>query len=257
MSQYSWSDPATRPLLGKRISRVDGPVKASGRTKYPYDYTPQGLLAGKILRCPYAHARITSIDTSAAEKMPGVKSLVIIQKPGTEIFWAGDEIVGVAAVDEGTVEDALRAIKVEYEVLPHFVSDAEPPKNVGTDNGPLSSDDFQDMEENQVPDEEVIAAVLKRGISFKPEEKDYESMKGMGVEPPVIAALRKEKFVTAEAAPKSPYKKTGWQTTGARDKAFAAADSLVEGVYGVPCIVHACMESHGTASEGTSDKELI
>ena len=141
MSQYSWSDPASRPLLGKSISRVDGPSKASGRAKYTYDYNPQGLLAGKILRCPYAHAKITSIDTSAAEKMPGVKSVVIIQKPGTEIFWAGDEIVGVAAVDEGTVEDALRAIKVEYEVLPHFVSDAEPPKNVGTDNGPLSNDE--------------------------------------------------------------------------------------------------------------------
>ena len=104
MSQYSWPDPATRPLLGKKISRVDGPSKSSGRAKYTYDYNPQGLLAGKILRCPYAHAKIVSIDTSAAEKMPGVKAIEIIQKPGTEIFWAGDEIVGVAAVDEGTVE---------------------------------------------------------------------------------------------------------------------------------------------------------
>src|ERR1019366_8318181 len=109
----------------------------------------------------------------------------------------------------------------------------------------------------QVPDEEVIAAIQKRGISFKPEEKDYESMKGMGVEPPVIAALRKAKFVPAEAKPKSPYKKTGLQTTGTPDKAFASVDAVVEGVYGVPCIVHACMESHGSASEWTSDKELI
>ncbi len=62
--------------------------------------------------------------------MPGVKAVEIIQKPGTEIFWAGDEIVAVAAVDEGTAEDAVRAIKVQYEVLPHFVSDAEPPKNI-------------------------------------------------------------------------------------------------------------------------------
>ena len=54
---------------------------------------------------------ITSIDTSAAEKMAGVKAVQIIQKPGTEIFWAGDEIVGVAAVDEPTAEDAVRAIK--------------------------------------------------------------------------------------------------------------------------------------------------
>ena len=173
MTQYSWPDPATRPLLGKSVDRVDGSSKASGRAKYTYDYNPQGLLAGKILRCPYAHARITSIDTSAAEKMPGVKAVLVIQKPGTEIFWAGDEIVGVAAVDEGTALDALRAIKVEYEVLPHFVSDAEPPKTIAADTGPVSADDFQDMEENQVPDEEVVAAIQKRGISFKPTDKDY------------------------------------------------------------------------------------
>src|ERR1035438_4515286 len=113
------------------------------------------------------------------------------------------------------------------------------------------------MEENQVPDEEVIAHIQKSGIGFKPEEKDYESMKGMGVEPAVIAALRKAKFVPALAAAKSPYKKTGLQTTGAPDKAFASAASTVEGVYGVPCIVHACLESHGSASEWNNDKELV
>ena len=257
MSQYSWPDPATRPLLGKSVSRVDGPSKASGRAKYTYDYNPQGLLAGKILRCPYAHARITSIDTSAAEKMAGVKAVQIIQKPGTEIFWAGDEIVGVAAVDEGTAEDALRAIKVEYEVLPHFVSDAEPPKNVATDTGPISSEDFEDMADNQVPDDDVIAMIQKRGISFKPTDKDYASYKGMGVDQSVIVALQKAKFVPAEAKPKSPFKKTGLQTTGAPDKAFASAAAVVEGVYGVPCIVHACLESHGSASEWTGDKELV
>ena len=257
MSQFSWPDPATRPLLGKSISRVDGPAKSSGHAKYTYDYNPQGLLAGKILRCPYAHARITSIDTSAAEKMPGVKAVQIIQRPGTEIFWAGDEIVGVAAVDERTVDDALRAIKVEYEVLPHFVSDAEPPKTVAADTGPISVDDFKDMEENQVPDEEVIARIQKSGISFKPEEKDYQSMKGMGVDQAVIAALRKAKFVPAEAKAKSPYKKTAVQTLGTPDQAFASAAAVSEGVYGAPCIVHCCLETHGSASEWPGEKEMV
>ena len=234
--------------MGKKIYRVDGPSKSSGRAKYTYDYNPQGLLAGKILRCPYAHAKIISIDTSAAEKMPGVKAIEVIQRPGTEIFWAGDEIVGVAAVDEGTAEDALRAIKVEYEVLPHFVSDAEPPKNIAADTGPVSADDFEDMEENQVPDDEVIAQIQKRGISFKPTDKDYASYKGMGVDQSIIAALQKAKYVEApENKPKSPYKKTALQTQGAPDKAFAAAAAVSEGVYGVPCIVHSCLETHGSA----------
>ena len=65
------------------------PSKASGRAKYTYDYNPHGLLAGKILRCPYAHARITSIDTSAAEKMPGVKAVEVIQEPGHGDFLGG------------------------------------------------------------------------------------------------------------------------------------------------------------------------
>ncbi len=257
MSQYSWPDPATRPLLGKKISRVDGPVKASGRAKYSYDYNPQGLLAGTILRCPYAHARVKSIDSSAAEKMPGVKAVEVIQGPGTEIFWAGDEIVGVAAVDEGTAEDALRAIKVEYEVLPHFVSDAEPPKNIAVETGPVSSDAFEDMEENQVPDEEVIARIQKSGISFKPSEKDYASMKGMGVDSKVIDALRKAKFVQAAETVKSPYKKTALQTQGTPDKAFASAAAVSEGIYGSPCIVHSCLETHGSAMEWPAEKEVI
>jgi xanthine dehydrogenase YagR molybdenum-binding subunit len=257
MSQYSWPDPATRPLLGKKISRVDGPAKSSGKAKYTYDYNPQGLLAGKILRCPYAHARIKSVDTSAAEKMPGVKAVEIVQGPGTEVFWAGDEIVGIAAVDEGAAEDALRAIKVEYEVLPHFVSDAEPPKNISADTGPISAEDFQDMEENQVPDDEVISAIQKRGISFKPEEKDYASMKGMGVQAPVIAELRKAKFVPSEGKPKSPYKKTAVQTQGAPDKAFASAAAVSEGVYGIPCIVHCCLETHGSAIEWPGENEVV
>jgi xanthine dehydrogenase YagR molybdenum-binding subunit len=256
MSDYQWPDPATRPLLGKRISRVDGPVKVSGRAKYTYDYNPSGLLAGKILRCPYAHARITSIDTSAAEKMPGVKAVKIIQETGTEVFWAGDEVVGVAAVDEQTAEDAIRAIKVQYEVMPHFISDAEPPKNIATDNGPISRDDFEDMEDNQVPDEQVIAALKKNGISFKPDEKYLKSMEGEGASPKVIEALRTAKYAEGKATT-SPYKKTAMQKQGDPDKAFASAAGVVEGLYGASCITHCCLETHGAASEWTGDKDLV
>src|SRR5438552_16500567 len=85
-----------------------------------------GMLYGNMLRCPHDDARIVSSDISAAEKMPGVKVLHIIQDAGKEIQWAGDDIVGVAAVDEPTAEDAIRAIKIQYEVLPHLVIDTDP-----------------------------------------------------------------------------------------------------------------------------------
>ncbi len=128
MAEYKWPEAGKRSLIGKRISRVDGPAKVSGKAKYTYDIKRPGMLYGKILRSPYAHAKIVSIDTSAAEKLPGVKAVKVIQGPGTEIQWAGDEIVAVAAVDEPTAEDAIRAIKVKYEVLPHLVNEEDPSK---------------------------------------------------------------------------------------------------------------------------------
>jgi xanthine dehydrogenase YagR molybdenum-binding subunit len=125
MAEYKWPEADKRSLIGKRISRVDGPAKVTGKAKYAYDIKRPGMLYGKILHAPYAHARVVSIDTSVAEKMPGVQAVKIIQGPGTEIQWAGSEIVAVAAVDEPTAEDAIRAIKVEYERLPHFVNEAD------------------------------------------------------------------------------------------------------------------------------------
>ncbi|HUI43284.1 MAG TPA: xanthine dehydrogenase family protein molybdopterin-binding subunit [Terriglobia bacterium] len=123
--KYDWPQAGQRKLIGKRISRIDGPAKASGRARYTYDMNPAGLLFGKVVRSPHAHARITSIDTSAAEKLPGVKAVRVIQGPGTEIQWEGDEIVALAATSEQVAEDAARKVKVVYEPLPAFVNDAD------------------------------------------------------------------------------------------------------------------------------------
>jgi xanthine dehydrogenase YagR molybdenum-binding subunit len=89
-SKYGWPATEQRSLIGKRISRVDGPDKVSGRAKYTYDVHRPEMLFGKVVRSPHAHCKITSIDTSAAEKMPGVKAVHIIQDAGAEIHWAGD-----------------------------------------------------------------------------------------------------------------------------------------------------------------------
>ena len=119
MPDYGWPDAEHRALIGKRISRVDSPFKVSGRAKYTYDYHAPDMLFGKVVRSPYAKAKIVSIDTSAAEKLPGVKAVQIIQKPGATVQWAGDDIVAVAAVDESTAEDAARLIMVKYQPLPY------------------------------------------------------------------------------------------------------------------------------------------
>ena len=166
-SDYNWPAPEKRTLIGKRISRVDGPDKVSGRAKYTYDVHRPGMLYGKVVRCPYAHAKVVSVDTSAAEKLPGVQGVHVIQGPGSEIHWAGDDIVVVAAVDEPTAADGARAVRVEYEPLPHWVNDFDQPQNVEEDKGPLALNDLVGMFRNQVPEPQIISKIQEHGISFK------------------------------------------------------------------------------------------
>ena len=123
MANYFWPEADQRSLIGKRVSRIDGPAKVSGAAKYSYDVNRPGMLFAKILRCPHAHARITRVDTSAAEQMAGVKAVRVIQGEGSEIKWALDEVAVVAATGEEIAEDAAAAIQVEYEILPHFVTE--------------------------------------------------------------------------------------------------------------------------------------
>jgi len=115
----------SRKVMGKPIKRLDGLPKASGRAKYSSDFNPKGLLFGAYLTCPHAHARVTSVDTSAAEKMAGVKAVHVWSPAGKEIQWQGTEIAAVAATTEEIAKEAVRKIKVEYEVMPNFVKDAE------------------------------------------------------------------------------------------------------------------------------------
>jgi xanthine dehydrogenase YagR molybdenum-binding subunit len=114
-----------RKVMGQRYSRLDGIEKASGKAKYCSDYKLPDMQHTAVLSCPYAHARVRSIDTSAAEKHPGVTGVRVTAPAGTEIQWAGWEVAFVAANTELAARDALRKIKVDYEVLPHLVKEAD------------------------------------------------------------------------------------------------------------------------------------
>ncbi|HKR15722.1 MAG TPA: xanthine dehydrogenase family protein molybdopterin-binding subunit [Pyrinomonadaceae bacterium] len=114
-----WGPNDKHRLLNQRITRVDGPLKAAGFARYTYDQRLPGMLHGRILRCPHGHARVTKIDTEAAAKIPGVKA--IVEAPLTELRFAGAPVAAVAATTPEIAGDALRAIKVTYEVLPHVV----------------------------------------------------------------------------------------------------------------------------------------
>ena len=127
----SWGPNDKHTLLNHHIRRVDGPQKAAGVAEYTYDKRLSGMLHGRVLRSPHAHARVIKIDTTAAQRIPGVKAVVTItDKPEhgppaepreTIVHFAGEPVAAVAADTPEIAGDAIRAIKVEYEVLPHVV----------------------------------------------------------------------------------------------------------------------------------------
>jgi xanthine dehydrogenase YagR molybdenum-binding subunit len=119
----SW--PEERQIIGTKVERLDGPFKVSGKAKYSHDRNLPGLLHAKMLRSPHAHAKIEEIDAAPAERMPGVKAVHIHKKAGGELFFAGDEIAAVAAETEEQARDAVRAIRVKYEILPHVASEEQ------------------------------------------------------------------------------------------------------------------------------------
>lgn len=133
--------------VGKQTRRPDGPDKVTGRARYGDDLILPGMLCGKILRSPHAHAKILSIDTSKAKVLKGVKAVVtsadipdhpLLEPPygpmiadfhdisrnvlaREKVLYDGHAVAGVAATSERIAREALKLIKVEYEVLPHVL----------------------------------------------------------------------------------------------------------------------------------------
>ncbi|MFT5350051.1 MAG: xanthine dehydrogenase molybdenum-binding subunit [Gammaproteobacteria bacterium] len=132
-------------VIGTRPTRPDGLDKVTGQALYSDDFFLPNMLHGKILRSPHAHAKILSIDTSAAEALPGVRAVVIGKDfpevdnkmisqgaagminigevadnciARNKVLYDGHAIAGVAADNPHIAEEAVNLIKVEYELLP-------------------------------------------------------------------------------------------------------------------------------------------
>ena len=167
----------------------------------------------------------------------------------------------MAAIDEPTTEDAIRAIKVTYERLPHpLVSDAEPAKGATrAGEGRLSLGAVDDMLDDQVPDEEIVAQIRQYGITEQPDEGALDELRADGASDALIDAIRATAVHPREAAETAgvEYRKAAALIVGDPDNAFAEAEVTSEGLYGAAVITHCCMESHGSISEWTDDKHLL
>lgn len=130
---------ATR-VVGKPLPRIDAYERVSGSAVFPSDVQLPGMLHAAVLRSPHPHARVREVDVSKAEKMPGVHAVIHDGSPGAQIAWhpdgkgnpvsrlfdphcrhEGEEIAAVAAETPYQAWDAVRAIAVDYEVLPAVV----------------------------------------------------------------------------------------------------------------------------------------
>lgn len=176
-------------VVGKSVQRVDGASLARGKPVFTLDVDLPGMLVGKILHSPYAHAEIVSIDTSAAEALPGVFCVLhhgnVPRIPYTtagqgwpepspydsylfprKVRFVGDRVAAVAAASEEIADEALRLIKVEYRELPAVLD----PKRATAPGAPVIHDE-EDSQGIHDPQRNIAAAVdirvgdVERGFS--------------------------------------------------------------------------------------------
>jgi len=202
--------------IGKPTVRYDGPAKAMGKGKYTADVNLPGMLYARMVDATIPHGRIISVDTSAAEKLPGVRAVYVIEHvygvaelrdPKLEtpsrypvIRYAGQPIAGVAAVSPQIASDAAKLVKVQYDTLPFVV-------------------DRSDARADSAP------------VVF-PGPADAAASAGGGGGP---------KDVPQKGNVHGPERKT----IGDIQKGFADADVIVEGEYFTQVQTHSALETHG------------
>ncbi|MCF8104808.1 MAG: molybdopterin-dependent oxidoreductase [Desulfohalobiaceae bacterium] len=196
MSQYD--------VINSRLSRLDTPDKATGRALFIDDISFPNMLFGALLQSPLPHARILHIDTSVAEKLPGVKCVITAKDVGLtkygvsparydetlfahdKVRYVGDEVAAVAAVDQETAQEAVSLIKVDYEELPAVLSIEE----ALAEGAPQLHDEYPGNYTAQVHQEfGDVAAGMKECDLIKTTTFVNKRQDGAFIEPPGCVAV--------------------------------------------------------------------
>lgn len=119
-------------VIGRPVPRQNGRAKVTGATRFTVDISLPGMLHGRILRSPLAHAEIRGIDVTAAARHPGTRAVLVVARPdeltGATLRYVGAPVAAVAAVSMVAAAEALRLIRVDYQSLP-FVADMDEARN--------------------------------------------------------------------------------------------------------------------------------
>jgi len=211
--------------IGKEVTRWDGRQKVTGAARYPSDIQLAGMLYGSLVSATEPHARITSIDTGAAERHPGVRAVHVVEKilesaelrdPSQEIpskypivRYAGQPIAAVAATTQAAADEAARLVKVVYEKKPFVVA--------------------------------VESAMAPGAPLVFPAAADQEGSAGGGGGPAGVPQTGNVRGPMRRMS--SP------DSEGGIDQAFAACDVVVEGEFRTRVQTHSCLETHGALAD--------
>ena len=208
--------------VGTRPIRPDGLEKVTGKARFGADLVLPGMLYGKVVRSPHAHARIVSIDTSAAESMEGVKAVITgadfpdLAANGAhpsdidvannaiardKVLYEGHVVAAVAAITREQAEAAAKAVAVTYEVLPHVLTVDE----AMADNAPL-----------------LHEAMITKGVDPAPEEPSN-----------IASKILHER--------------------GDLDQGFGEADAVVEREFTTKPVHQGYIEPHAAVADANSD----
>lgn len=212
-------------VVGKPTPRLDGKLKVTGAARYTADVKLPGMLYARMIVSPHPHAKIKSIDTSAAEQSRGVKAVHVLDRDfggaqskdeAKEKFprlrYAGQPIAAVAAQTQNQADDAARLVKIEYEVLPFVI----------------------DLEKAKQPDAPLV---------FTGKAEQAGSAGGGGG----------PKNVEQHGNVRGP----AGQPRGDVAKGFADAEVIVEGEYRTQVQTHSALETHGLLADWKPDQLTV
>ena len=230
MSEYT--------VLGKRVTRVDALEKVTGAAQYGGDVHLPGMLHGKFVRSAHPHAKILNIDTSEAEKLPGVRAIVTQDdvESGRRVFatdkvlYLGEPIAAVAATDPDIAEEAADLIKIDYEVLPAVQDVMEA---IEPDAPRLHSDDTKDG-----PARRTIRADLRKLERDKSEEDHSAEIAELNAQ---LEATEDDVYYNISAETHS--------AAGDVEQGFAESDLVVEDTYVIPRVHQTYMEPHVSVAD--------
>ena len=230
MSEYA--------VLGKRVTRVDALEKVTGAAQYGGDVHLPGMLHGKFVRSAHPHAKILNIDTSEAEKLPGVRAIVTQDdvESGRRVFatdkvlYLGEPIAAVAATDPDIAEEAADLIKIDYEVLPAVQDVMEA---IEPDAPRLHSDDTKDG-----PARRTIRADLRKLERDKSGEDHSAEIAELNAQ---LEATEDDVYYNISAETHS--------AAGDVEQGFAESDLVVEDTYVIPRVHQTYMEPHVSVAD--------